>query len=54
MALLLSTQLFNSVPFWVENVSSKISLDGIRAHNHKISADTTTEPWNHDYQVGEE
>lgn len=58
MALLLSTQLFRSVPFWVENVSSKISLDGIRApypikrnfglraHNHKITADTTTEPWN--------
>lgn len=48
MALLLSTQLFRSVPFWVENVSSKISLskiDGIRAHNHKITADTTTEPW---------
>lgn len=46
MALLLSTQLFRPVPFWVENVSSKISLDGIRAHNHKITADTTTEPWN--------
>lgn len=48
MALLLSTQLFRSVPFWVENVSSKISLGwdkGPQSQDHCWYYDRTEEPW---------